>query len=250
MKPHLVQRGGGHRARSEVPTPRPPQPGDLAAKPENVAVVRKAHGGREHRGHLGARRSAARPIPAAARPARRRWSPSGRGEKYNARKMDERQRDHALYIAYRAGRRPQDRAGDGGGERRLRRRRTPRRSPAACSTTGCMGLYPSEEDMAAVRKGKATTPIGKPRNAADVAWPPAGSAAAARWRPRRCHGIDGSACCRCCDGPGAGLGSGQDLAALSLSARGGDRPPPAAAHCALARPTCRALRRTAPTACR
>ncbi len=39
-----------------------------------------------------------------------------------------------------------------------------------------MGLYPSEEDLAAVRKGQATTPIGKQRNAADVAWPPAGSA--------------------------------------------------------------------------
>jgi penicillin-binding protein 2 len=38
-----------------------------------------------------------------------------------------------------------------------------------------MGLYPTEEDMAAVRQGQAATPIGKPRNAADVAWPPGGA---------------------------------------------------------------------------
>jgi penicillin-binding protein 2 len=42
-----------------------------------------------------------------------------------------------------------------------------------------MGQYPSEEDMAAVRLGKAIAPMGKPRNAADVAWPPGGNDAAA-----------------------------------------------------------------------
>jgi penicillin-binding protein 2 len=42
-----------------------------------------------------------------------------------------------------------------------------------------LGLYPSEEDMAAVRKGQAATPIGKPRDAAEFAWPPGGVAAAA-----------------------------------------------------------------------
>jgi penicillin-binding protein 2 len=40
-----------------------------------------------------------------------------------------------------------------------------------------MGLYPSEEDVAAVRQGKATTPIGKQRSAAEAAWPPGAAAA-------------------------------------------------------------------------
>ena len=31
--------------------------------------------------------------------------------------------------------------------------------------------YPSEEDMAAVRIGKASAPIGKPRAAADISLP-------------------------------------------------------------------------------
>jgi penicillin-binding protein 2 len=42
-----------------------------------------------------------------------------------------------------------------------------------------MGLYPNEEDLAAVKRGQAGPPIGKPRNAAEVAWPPGAAAAAA-----------------------------------------------------------------------
>ena len=41
-----------------------------------------------------------------------------------------------------------------------------------------MGQYPSEEDMALVREGKATTPVGTPRPASEFAWPPAPLAAA------------------------------------------------------------------------
>ena len=33
------------------------------------------------------------------------------------------------------------------------------------------GEYPNEEDLAAVRKGQAAAPIGKPRKAAEVALP-------------------------------------------------------------------------------
>jgi penicillin-binding protein 2 len=31
--------------------------------------------------------------------------------------------------------------------------------------------YPSEADLAAIKTGKATAPIGKPRVASEVAWP-------------------------------------------------------------------------------
>jgi penicillin-binding protein 2 len=34
-----------------------------------------------------------------------------------------------------------------------------------------LGEYPSEEDMAAMRKGIVTAPIGKPRQVADIALP-------------------------------------------------------------------------------
>jgi penicillin-binding protein 2 len=39
--------------------------------------------------------------------------------------------------------------------------------------------YPSEADMAAIKVGKATAPVGKPRPAAEVVWPPPGPAAPA-----------------------------------------------------------------------
>jgi penicillin-binding protein 2 len=41
-----------------------------------------------------------------------------------------------------------------------------------------LGLYPSEEDLAAVSKGQATAPIGKQRPASEAAWPPTNSASA------------------------------------------------------------------------
>jgi penicillin-binding protein 2 len=41
-----------------------------------------------------------------------------------------------------------------------------------------LGQYPSEQDIVAVKKGQAGAPIGKPRNASEVAWPPGAAAAA------------------------------------------------------------------------
>jgi penicillin-binding protein 2 len=44
-----------------------------------------------------------------------------------------------------------------------------------------LGHYPSDEDLAAVSKGQATVPIGKPRLVAGLSWPvlPASAASAA-----------------------------------------------------------------------
>jgi penicillin-binding protein 2 len=39
-----------------------------------------------------------------------------------------------------------------------------------------LGQYPSPEDLAAVSKGQAAMPIGKPRPATEAAWPPRGKA--------------------------------------------------------------------------
>jgi penicillin-binding protein 2 len=46
-----------------------------------------------------------------------------------------------------------------------------------------LNQYPSEADMAAIQIGKATAPIGKPRVASEVAWPPAGTPAQAAAAP-------------------------------------------------------------------
>jgi len=53
-----------------------------------------------------------------------------------------------------------------------------------------LGQYPSEADLLAVSQGQASAPIGKPRAAAEVGWPPpplapasAPSSASARAKP-------------------------------------------------------------------
>jgi penicillin-binding protein 2 len=35
-----------------------------------------------------------------------------------------------------------------------------------------LGQYPNDEDLAAIRKGMATAPMGKPRTVSEVPWPP------------------------------------------------------------------------------
>ena len=92
-------------------------------------------------------------------------------EKYNAAKIDERLRDHALFIAYAPADDPKvalamvvENAGFG----------AQNAAPIARRVFDflLMGLYPSQEDMEAVQKGLATRPIGKPRPVASVPWPP------------------------------------------------------------------------------
>jgi len=92
-------------------------------------------------------------------------------EKYVASKIDELLRDHALFIAYAPAEDPKialamvvENAGFG----------AQNAAPIARRVFDymLMGLYPSLEDIEAVRNGQATRPIGKPRPIASVTWPP------------------------------------------------------------------------------
>jgi penicillin-binding protein 2 len=91
-------------------------------------------------------------------------------EKYNAAKVEETKRDHALYIAAAPIDAPTvalavivENAGWGGDSA----------APIARRVFDylLLGQYPSEEDLAAMREGKAKVPIGKPRTAAEVPLP-------------------------------------------------------------------------------
>ena len=139
---------------------------DLGFKAENVAIIRKALvgvtlGGTSARvfagaGYLsGGKTGTAQAVALAA------------NTKYNSAKLDEQQRDHALYIAMAPADDPKiaiavivENAGWGAGSA----------APIARRAFDYMllGLYPSEEDLAAVKLGQAGAPIGKPRKAADM----------------------------------------------------------------------------------
>ncbi|MBO9514482.1 MAG: penicillin-binding protein 2 [Variovorax sp.] len=98
--------------------------------------------------------------------------------KYNAKALEEHQRDHALFMAYAPANDPKiavalivENAGWGAGAAAPIARRV--------FDYWLMNQYPSEADMAAIQQGKAAAPIGKPRVASEVAWPAAGTPAAA-----------------------------------------------------------------------
>lgn len=92
-------------------------------------------------------------------------------EKYNSNKIDERMRDHALYMAYAPAEAPKvvvalvvENAGFG----------AQNAAPIARRIFDYILLsqYPSTEDIEAVQKGLATRPIGKPRDVTKITWPP------------------------------------------------------------------------------
>ena len=96
-------------------------------------------------------------------------------EKYSASKIDERMRDHALFIAFAPAEDPKvalamvvENAGFGAQSA----------APIARRVFDylLMGQYPALEDIEAVRNGQATRPIGKPRPIASVPWPPKAAA--------------------------------------------------------------------------
>ena len=162
-RPRLIVGTQDTLTRSLTPTPFDP-PQNLGYKPENVAVVRKAlvsvtQDGTSTRvfagaGYLsGGKTGTAQAVTV------------GQRERYDARKLEESERDHALYIAYAPADDPKialavvvENAGFGAAHAAPIARRV--------FDYVLMGQYPSEEDLAAVQKGQAGAPIGKPRNAA------------------------------------------------------------------------------------
>ncbi|QHI99058.1 penicillin-binding protein 2 [Xylophilus rhododendri] len=90
--------------------------------------------------------------------------------KYNARALEEHQRDHALYMAFGPAQDPKialavivENAGWGTGAAAPIARRV--------LDYWLAGIYPSEEDIAATRIGKSAAPIGTPRKVEDIALP-------------------------------------------------------------------------------
>ena len=148
----------------------PPPAQNLGYAPEHVAIIRKALVGVTQEG-TSARVFAGAGYVSGGKTGTAQAVTIGQKEKYDARKIEEHQRDHALYMAFAPANDPQialavvvENAGFGAEHAAPIARRV--------FDYWLLGQYPSEEDMAAVRLGKAGAPIGKPRLAAEVAWPP------------------------------------------------------------------------------
>ncbi|HYE39127.1 MAG TPA: penicillin-binding protein 2 [Ramlibacter sp.] len=176
QQPHLVIATEDSTTKQRTPVPRP-EPVNLGYKPQHLEVIRKAmvavtQQGTSTRvfqgaGYLsGGKTGTAQAVGVA------------QGAKYNAAKLEEHQRDHSLYIAFAPAENPKiavamivENAGFGAAAAAPIARRV--------FDYYLMNQYPSEEDLALVRQGKAGPPVGTPRVASEVAWPPPTPAAAA-----------------------------------------------------------------------
>lgn len=164
-KPQLVIATQNPMSRAIEPiAPEPAQ--DLGYKPENVAVIRKALVGVTQEG-TSARVFAGAAYLSGGKTGTAQAVGVGQKDKYDARKLEEHQRDHALYMAFAPAENPRialavvvENAGFGAAHA----------APIARRVFDYMllGQYPSEVDMVAVQKGLAGAPIGKPRQAADM----------------------------------------------------------------------------------
>lgn len=171
-KPRLVIGTQDPVTRVMHPLPADP-PVDLGYKPENVAIVRKALVGVTQEG-TSSRVFAGAGYLSGGKTGTAQAVTIGQKDKYNGAKMEEHQRDHAVYMAFAPADDPKialavivENAGWGAGVAAPIARRV--------FDYVLLGQYPSEEDMVAVQKGLAAAPIGKPRQASEMAGVMSGS---------------------------------------------------------------------------
>jgi penicillin-binding protein 2 len=148
----------------------------LPLKPEHVDVIRNAMHGVTVEG-TSARIFAGAGYTSGGKTGTAQAVGLRAGEKYSSVKADESKRDHSLYVAFAPVENPTialavivENAGWGSTSAAPIARRV--------FDYWLMGQYPNEEDLAAVRKGQAMAPIGKPLVAAQVPLPRAGASAA------------------------------------------------------------------------
>ena len=164
-KPHLVL--GTRDAITQAVTPVPREmPANRGYKPENIAVVKRGMVG-VTQGGTSTKVFAGAGYLSAGKTGTAQAVGIGEKERYNSAKMEESQRDHALYVAFAPADDPKialavivENAGWGAGVAAPLARRV--------FDYWLLDQYPSIEDMAAVRKGTAAAPMGKPRKAADI----------------------------------------------------------------------------------
>jgi penicillin-binding protein 2 len=169
MKPHLVREVLDVETKASTPVAKEPI-GQLPLSPENLEVIKRGMIGVNLEGTSATSFVGAQYVSAGKTGTAQVYTVK-QNEKYNAATIDERMRDHALFVAFAPVDDPKvalamvvENAGFG----------AQNAAPIARRVFDfvIMGQYPSQEDIDAVQKGQATRPIGKPRAVASVPWPP------------------------------------------------------------------------------
>ena len=175
MKPHLVKEVVDVVTRTSRETLREIK-AEAIADPKNIAVIRNALVGVNTEG-TGATAFRGAGYVAAGKTGTAQVVAIKQNEKYNAARMAERLRDHALYMAFAPADKPKialamvvENAGFGGAMAAPIARRV--------FDYWLLGQSPTPEDMAAVQKGQAGPPPGAPRPPASAASAPASASTA------------------------------------------------------------------------
>ncbi len=157
---------GGSTVSSRVQPP----PVPLGYQPQNVQTVLDAMAAVPVEG-TSARVFAGAPYRSGGKTGTAQAVTIGQRERYDARRLAEFQRDHSLYVAFAPAEAPRyavaaivENAGFGAAHAAPIVRRV--------FDYLLLGLYPSEEDIAATQRGQSAAPIGNPRRVEDVPWPP------------------------------------------------------------------------------
>ena len=168
MRPHLVREVVDVVSKQRTPVADQPV-AQVPLKPEHVQEIQRALVGVNLEG-TSASSFVGAPYTSAGKTGTAQVFTVRQNEKYNASRIDERMRDHALFMAYAPAESPKvvlamvvENAGFG----------AQNAAPIARRVFDyvLMGQYPSEEDVAAVQRGQATRPIGAPRVAKTVPLP-------------------------------------------------------------------------------
>ena len=171
--PHLTMATENVITRERKPLPNPPAV-NLGYKPENVRVVLEAMQAVTIEG-TSTRVFAGAGYASGGKTGTAQAVTIGQRDRYDARKLEEHQRDHALYVAFAPIDQPRvaiavvvENAGFGAASA----------APIARRVFDYLLLdqYPNPQDLAAVSMGQASAPIGVPRKASAMPWPPEAAA--------------------------------------------------------------------------
>lgn len=175
-RPHLVK-AVKDTVSGEVTELVQPSGESLGYQPKHVDLVRNALVA-VNKGGTGTRVFAGAPYTSAGKTGTAQAVAWGQNTKYNAKALEEHQRDHSLFAAFAPAEAPKiaiavivENAGFGAAAAAPIVRRV--------FDYWLADQYPNEQDLAAVQVGKAAAPIGKPRVASELPWPIVSGAATA-----------------------------------------------------------------------